>query len=627
MMKTLPGKTDYSSLAIVAINHSGADVGRRLTTAMPGSHLFVPEGLAETSNEIHYTLPLEIHMNRLFRQYRSLVLIMAAGIAVRQIAGLVKSKHTDPGIVVVDTRGDFAVSLLAGHLGGGNALAKQVADILGAQPVITTASDVTGALSADLLGAEFGWKMEHESSLNAVIATLVNGDKVGVYQDAGETGWWPEKVRLPPNVCICKSPDDLKDFKSAMIITDRIFDENVLTSLPQDYVIYRPQTLVVGLGCNRGTSAAQIRKAVLDILHNHNLSAGCIGGISTIDVKNDEAGITEFAASISAPVDFHSGENLKNTAVPSPPSPAALRHVHTGSVCEAAALLSCDGGEIIVPKTPFDRAVTVAIARKPFRDVKRKRSGKLALVGIGPGNIENMTPAARDAIKNSEVVAGYDAYLKLVSPILRGQKIIASGMREEVERARAALEAARAGSNVALICSGDSGIYGMAGLVGELVSEMADPPEVEVVPGVTSFVSCASLLGAPLNTDFASISLSDYLVPWEVIARRVDLAAQADFVIALYNPSSKTRRNNLEEAVQILLRTRSPHTPAGIVTNANRPTQQVTVTDLAHLLENDIGMNTTVIIGNSKSFVSKGWIVTPRGYRTKYDLKEPEKTK
>lgn len=250
--------------------------------------------------------------------------------------------------------------------------------------------------------------------------------------------------------------------------------------------------------------------------------------------------------------------------------------------------------------------------------------GKIFVVGFGPGAYEQMTERARYAIGHSEIVIGYKTYIDIVSGLLTDKQIVRTGMTEEVSRAQEAVKQAKSGRTVAVISSGESGIYGMAGLVYEVLIEQGwkpgGDPEVEVVPGVPALASCASLLGAPLMHDFVSISLSDHLTPWEVIAKRVEAAGMGDFVVVLYNPKSGRRTRQIVETQKILLKYRSPETPVGLVKSAYREAQQVTVTTLKDMLNHEIGMLTTVIIGNSSTFTHHGLIVTPRGYQRKYTL-------
>jgi len=245
-----------------------------------------------------------------------------------------------------------------------------------------------------------------------------------------------------------------------------------------------------------------------------------------------------------------------------------------------------------------------------------------------------MTPAAVKAIREADAIVGYKTYLDLVHDLVKDKNIMSSGMRQEVDRCAKAVEVAGEGKTVAVICSGDPGIYAMAGLVFEVLKKSEDrtPPYptlnkggqggvvVEVIPGIPALSSCAALLGAPLMHDFASISLSDLLTPWDLIIKRLDAAASADFVIAVYNPKSKGRPDNINKARDIVLKYRAGQTPVGIVRAASRENESVTLTDLENMLESDIDMLSTVIIGNSQTFAWNGRMVTPRGYDKKYKI-------
>lgn len=251
-----------------------------------------------------------------------------------------------------------------------------------------------------------------------------------------------------------------------------------------------------------------------------------------------------------------------------------------------------------------------------------KVNGKIFLVGLGPGNEANMTARAREAIALSDTVIGYTTYIKLVADLVDGKEVIRKGMTEELDRCHEALSRAREGKTVALVSSGDSGVYGMAGPTYEVLLETGWKPgdgvEVEVVPGSSAINSCAALVGAPLTHDACTISLSDLLTPWPTIMRRIEAAARADFVIALYNPKSGRRTQQIVEAQRILLQYRKPATPVALVKSAYRRRQHIEMTTLDKMTEADIGMLTTVLVGNSNTFVREGLMVTPRGYANKY---------
>jgi adenosylcobyric acid synthase len=248
----------------------------------------------------------------------------------------------------------------------------------------------------------------------------------------------------------------------------------------------------------------------------------------------------------------------------------------------------------------------------------------LYIIGTGPGDIVHLTDAARQALAESATIIGYESYLEQVRPLTAGKTIVSTGMMQEMERCREAIARARTGETVALVSGGDAGIYGMAGLVLEILQNETGnglpQPDVRVIPGISAIQAAASVLGAPLMHDFAVISLSDLLTPWDLIKTRLKAAARADFVIVLFNPRSTKRVTQIEEARRIILASRPAETPVGIVCNACRPDERSTVTTLGGLLEHHIDMSTIVFIGNSSSFVdSRGRMVTPRGYAGKYD--------
>lgn len=252
--------------------------------------------------------------------------------------------------------------------------------------------------------------------------------------------------------------------------------------------------------------------------------------------------------------------------------------------------------------------------------------GKIYVVGFGPGDREHITLRAAKALREAGLVVGYSTYIGLVKDLIQDKEIIETGMTEEIDRAVAVVERAARGETVALVSSGDAGIYGMAGLVYDVLRERGwlpgGNPDVEVVPGITALSSVASLLGAPVMHDFCSVSLSDLLTPWEVIEGRIEAAARADFVIGLYNPKSGRRTWQIGRARDILLRHRLPGTPVGIVKSAYRPGQHVVRTDLEHMCDHEIGMLTTLILGNSQTYWLGDRMVTPRGYQKKYDVGE-----
>lgn len=241
-------------------------------------------------------------------------------------------------------------------------------------------------------------------------------------------------------------------------------------------------------------------------------------------------------------------------------------------------------------------------------------AGKIYVIGIGPGSLDHLTGQALRAITCSEVIVGYRLYIELVRDCIGNQQVVTSGMMQEEKRAREVIELAREGKTVALISSGDAGVYGMAGLIYELIEQSLLDIEVEVIPGITAVLAAAAELGAPLMQDFAVISLSDLMTPWETIRRRIHAAGEGDFVVGIYNPRSAKRQRQLVEAQEILLQYRSPSTPVGIIWNGTRPSQRKLVTTLLRIPFAEVDMFATLIIGNSETYESRGRIITPRGY-------------
>ena len=558
-------------IGLVAATPNGRRNAAHLAGAWPDARLY--EGRAKEA------------LHRAWNECNGIVLFLATGAAVRLLAPLLKGKHRDPGVVAVDDAGNFAVALCGGHEGGANALAARVADTLGGTPVITTASDSVGFAALDSLGEKLGLRLEQGSDLAAVGAALVSGEKVGLVTDRR----WPLGP-LPENVV---RTDEWE--APLILISDR------LAETPRPAVVYRPPSLVAGVGCSRGAGADEILDLLCCSLAESGLSGKSVAALASIDGKRDEAGLLEAAEKLDVPIHFHTAEALRAVEAPNP-SEVVKEAVGTPSVAEAAVISS--GAELVMVKRKSANA-TVAVGRLPVR-------GRLVLVSLGPGEDTLVPPLAREALAASELVVGLEQYVDRIRHLLRpGTRVLTPPLGNEVERAELALGKASAGGSAALVSGGDVGVYAMASPVLELAGDDVD---VEVIPGVTAAQAAASLLGSPLGHDHCSVSLSDLLTPWGVIQSRVRAAAEGDFVVSLYNPRSKGRDWQLAKVKEILLRHRPPDTPVGVVKNAYRPKQQVVLTDLASLRPEDVDMLMTVIVGSSQTRVVAGRMVTPRGY-------------
>lgn len=524
-------------------------------------------------------------LRRAWRECEGVVVFLATGAAVRLIAPLLSDKRTDPGVVTVDDAGRYAVALAGGHEGGANTLARRVAESLGAELVVTTASDALGTASLDSLGAALGFEPEKDSDLAVVGSALVSGERVNLVSERR----WPLGP-LPENVV---HSEELEP--PLIIITDRVVD------VPRPAVVYRPPSLVVGVGCSRGAGSGEIMGLLDASLAEAGLSMKSVAALASVEAKSDEAGLLEAAETLGVRIRFYPAAELVTVEVPNP-SEVVAGAVGTPSVAEAAVLRS--GAELLIEKRK-SRMATVAVGRLPAR-------GRLSLVSLGPGDDALIPPLARDALAASELVVGLGQYVERVRHLLRpGTRVLTLPLGAEVERAEKAIEEARDGASVALVSSGDVGVYAMASPALELAGDDVD---VVVTPGITAAQAAASLLGSPLGHDHCSVSLSDLLTPWEVIERRLEAAAVGDFVVSLYNPRSRGRDWQLGKAKEILLRYRPPDTPVGIVKDAYRPSQEVALTDLASLRAEDVDMLTVVIVGSSRTEVRAGRMVTPRGY-------------
>ncbi|WP_327595534.1 precorrin-3B C(17)-methyltransferase [Streptomyces chartreusis] len=529
-----------------------------------------------------YDGPVGDAVRRAFAECEQLVCFLATGAVVRLIAPLLGDKTADPGVVCVDEGGRFAVSLVGGHGGGANELAREVGELLGAEPVVTTATDAVGVPGLDTLG------LPVEGDVAGVSRALLDGEPVALRAEVA----WP----LPPLRAGAEGAYTIR-------VTDRLVEPG------EREVVLRPPSLVVGVGASRGAPADEVLGLVESALRDAGLSPASLTELATVDAKADEPGIVEAAERLGVPLVTRSADELAVVEVPNP-SDAPLAAVGTPSVAEAAALVG--GGELLVPKRKSERAdgrpamATCAVVRRPGR-------GRLSVVGLGPGARDLLTPRAKAELRRASVLVGLDQYVDQIRDLLRpGTRILESGLGAEEERARTAVEEARKGQAVTLIGSGDAGVYAMAS---PALAEASDDIDVIGVPGVTAALAAAAILGAPLGHDHVSISLSDLHTPWEVIERRVRAAAEADIVVTFYNPRSRGRDWQLPKALAILAEHRTPTTPVGVVRNASRPDESSRLTTLGSLDPATVDMMTVVTVGNTATRDIAGRMVTPRGYR------------
>lgn len=598
-------------IALIALTKNGKKVGEKIGRALEGHDVtfYANENLGKL-------------VKKIFHAYDALVFVMALGIVVRVVSGIRMKKGGDPAVVVVDEKGKHVISVLSGHYGA-NELAALIASRIRAKPVITTATEVQGKTSVEALAKKFCLAIENVRRAKAVNAAIVNGERMQIFSDF-------KLGRLPGNMIARGLSESNGDAKSITITNKNIRSSGV---------VLRPKNLVVGIGTKSGISKAVVLGAVRKALSEVGLSIKSVKALATADFRVNEEGVVKAAAELGVPLLGIEKNRIKEIEGDFECSEYVRAKVGIGCVAEPCAVLACASKykKLVQKKIKF-KGVTVAIAeelglgtsKQSLRKQERKSSlspclrraerGKICIVGIGPGSMEQMTPSARSAIENAEVIIGYKTYLQQVRDLAHGKRVIKSGMGQEVERASAAVSIAQSGKKVAVVSSGDPGIYAMASVVFEHLNKRKIKVDVEVVPGITAASAAAALLGSPLGNDFAVISLSDLLTPWEVVEKRLENAAKGDFVVVIYNPKSKGREKQIEKAASILLEHRKPSAPVGVVRNAMKDGQRVEITTLGEMLGCRIDMASTVIVGSSETFIHGDKIVTPRGYARKYEI-------
>jgi cobalt-precorrin 5A hydrolase/precorrin-3B C17-methyltransferase len=534
---------------------------------------------------------------------RAFVVVGACGLITRLIAPLLAHKDTDPAVVVIDPAGRFAIPLLGGHRGGAEQLSQEVAALLGGQAVLTGSSGASGRLALDSFGRRWGWRRGGGDWSALMQRAGRQGGRIGVAQSAGSRRW----RELPAAAGVVDAPADQAEL--------------LISAHSGPGCRWHPPCLWLGMGCERDTSLSLLERLVDVQLASAGLAPEAVAGLASIDRKGDEPALLALAAKREWPLQLFAARQLSAVAVPNP-SEAVAREMGTASVAEAAALLAAGSdGDLLLTKTVAragageQGAATLAIARCPEQWAPGQ--GQLHLVGSGPGRLDLLTPAARRVLAESSVWVGYGLYLDLLEPLRRPDQLRCDGqLTEERQRCALALELASQGLRVALVSSGDSGIYGMAGLALELwLAVDADRrPAFAVHPGISAVQLAAARAGAPLMHDFCTISLSDRLTPWPVIERRLEAAAAGDFVVALYNPRSRGRDWQLQRACAILLGHRPASTPVLLARQLGRPDEQLQRHELGDLPIEQVDMLTLVLVGNSTTRSQDGWMVTPRGY-------------
>ena len=588
---------------VLCLSQSGYKIARKIADIL-GSQIHGREGrVVDVDATFENALD---HIRVLFSSGTPIVGVCAAGILVRGVAPLLVDKLNEPPVVAVPDDGSTVIPLLGGHRGA-NRLARQIAIGLEAHASITTAGDIAMGVALD--EPPLGYRLQNFKDAKPVMASLLNGSSVRI---------------LGENIFDIHS-SSAAEITLAVSETPMVGDEMTL--------VYHPQKYALGLGCARGCSVDEMWNLVSKCMEEANIAAGSISSVGSLDLKGDEPAIIETALRLGVPFRLFEANELESlTPKLANPSEIVFTEVGCHGVSEAAAIALSGGSLVVEKKKTMNATCAIAKSENIITEMNGRSRGKLSIVGIGPGQHSWRTPEASALISEAEELVGYGLYIDILGPLAIGKKRSDFPLGGEEARCRYALEEAGKGKNIALICSGDAGIYAMGALVFELldrnenemgVSDAAKRIEVQCTPGVSALQGAAARAGAPLGHDFCTISLSDLLTPREDIIRRLHAAAEGDFVIAFYNPVSKTRRTLLAEAREILLKYRPNDTPVMLASSLGRPEEEVRYRRLDELEVDEVDMLTVVLIGSSNSRLANlgegARMFTPRGYARKID--------
>ena len=581
-MDSLLNSSSAIAPVIIVLGQHSILLARQIMTVLPDAALYgLAERTAAADVDVSFTNFGET-LRSLFVQGVPIVGICAAGILIRTLAPVLSDKRQEPPVLAVAEDGSAVVPLLGG-LQGVNDLARQIAAVCGVAPAITTTGDIR--FRTALLAPPDGYRLANPDDAKKFIADLLAGATVRLEG----TALWLSQSQLP--------------FANDGGLTLRITEQAV--SPGADCLVYHPATLALGISGEISQDSAAAIALIHQKLAAANLSAHAIAGVFALQQNATHPGIQAIASEFGIPARFFADDINAGTA-----EELALK-----AVGAAGRLVSSDA------------QCAIAIAPLPLKVSEiGKAQGRLAIVGTGPGSPKWMSPEAKELLQSATDWVGYSTYLELVEPLRRQQQRHDSDNRVELDRARLALDLAAGGRSVALISSGDPGIYAMAAAVFEVLEQEDQSRwqaiDIQVVPGISALQAAAARIGAPIGHDFCAISLSDILKPWSVIEQRILAAAAADFVIAFYNPLSKQRTWQFSAARDLLLRSRSPSTPVVLARDVGRVGESIVVRSLAQLTPDEVDMRTLVLVGSSKTRTiprSNGvsnavWVYTPRRY-------------
>jgi cobalt-precorrin 5A hydrolase / precorrin-3B C17-methyltransferase len=559
--------------AIVVLGASALATARRIRAACPGALIHALETRVDGEIDCRYA-QLSEHLRALYAQGTPIVALCAAGIVIRCLAPMLANKGVEPPVLAVAEDGSAVVPLLGG-LAGVNALARDIAQALNVAPAITTSGELR--FGTCLLNPPDGYRLADLEQGKHFVSDLLSGERARIEGDAP----WLEQAQIPQSDAA----------RLTIRVTPRVSDGH------RDELVIHPRTIVAALP-EQGPISAEIVHAALA---THGFAPQSLAALLAPAARMGEAGLDEAARNLGVPLRFTIGDTrtIEQRLADSLPQRHEVRAADTHGVVLAIAAAPIDADRIGRPR------------------------GRLTVVGLGPGSAGLMAPDARAALSEASDVLGYETYVKMAGPFRADQRLHGSDNREELQRARHAFELACEGRRVVVVSSGDPGVFAMAAAVFEALEASDDARwraiDLRIVPGISAAMATAAKAGAPLGHDFCVLSLSDNLKPWSVIQTRLEHAAAADLVIALYNPISRARPWQLDGALEIVRARRSPGTRVVLGRDIGRPGETLTTTTLGELQSQQVDMRTMVIIGSSTTRGIAGgphgeWIYTPRWY-------------
>ncbi len=565
--------------AIIVLGQNSVILGKRIQTVLTNATLYGLEGRT-TDVDVSFTNFGET-LRSLFTQATPIIGVCAAGILIRSLAPLLTDKRQEPPVVAIAEDGSAVVPLLGG-LHGVNDLARQIAASLEVSAAITTTGDIR--FRTALLSPPAGYCLANPDAAKRFISNLLAGATVKLLGHAP----WLQESQLPI------APDG----QLTLQVTERA------VTPAQDCLVYHPATLAVGINWTISPEPATAIAHLQQMLTKAELSPAAIAGIFGLASHAGHPGIQAIAQALNVPARFFKQSFLTQAT-------------------ESAENIAIAAAGIASQLVAQDQDCAIAVAPLPLdASAIGHPQGHLAIIGTGPGSANWMSPEVRQLLHSATDWVGYSTYLNLVEPLRTHQQRHDSDNRQELDRARLALNLAAEGRFVVVVSSGDPGIYAMAAAVFEALEQDSQPAwqqiAIQVSPGISALQAAAARIGAPIGHDFCVISLSDLLKPWSAIAQRISAAAAADFVIAFYNPVSQQRTWQLDQARELLLQVRSPDTPVVLARNVGRTGESVVVRSLTQLSANEVDMRTLVLVGSSKTRMiqqgDRAWVYTPRHY-------------